>query len=77
MSCDNIQGNGHVAHAMITAYARRRDPELAEWIEAQVPFPNSMVDRITPRTTDEDRQELTELKRGGGSVKCAVAELRP
>ena len=58
MSCDNIQGNGHVAHAMITAYARRKDPELADWIEGNVPFPNSMVDRITPRTTDEDREEL-------------------
>src|SRR3954454_9282920 len=58
MSCDNIQGNGHVAHAMITAYARRKDPELAEWIEQRVPFPNSMVDRITPRTTDSDREEL-------------------
>src|SRR4051794_21728902 len=60
MSCDNIQGNGHVAHAMITAYARRKDPDLAEWIEQQVPFPNSMVDRITPRTTDDDRQELEQ-----------------
>ena len=58
MSCDNIQGNGHVAHAMITAYARRKDAELADWIERNVPFPNSMVDRITPRTTDEDREEL-------------------
>ncbi|WP_116711259.1 mannitol dehydrogenase family protein [Actinomycetospora cinnamomea] len=60
MSCDNIQGNGHVAQAMITAYARRRDPQLADWIDAEVPFPNSMVDRITPRTTDADRAELVE-----------------
>jgi mannitol 2-dehydrogenase len=60
MSCDNIQGNGHVAQAMITAYARRRDPELGDWIAAEVPFPNSMVDRITPRTTDEDRAELRD-----------------
>ena len=60
MSCDNIQGNGHVAHAMITAFARLQDPELADWIEREVPFPNSMVDRITPRTTDEDRAELAE-----------------
>ncbi len=40
---------------MITAYARRKDPELADWIEANIPFPNSMVDRITPATTDEHR----------------------
>lgn len=64
MSCDNIAGNGDVAHRMITAFARLRDEtlrtDLAEWIEREVPFPNSMVDRITPRTTDDDRAELAE-----------------
>ena len=58
MSCDNIQGNGHVAAAMFTAFARLRDRELGEWVAEHVPFPNSMVDRITPVTTDEDRAEL-------------------
>ncbi|HST86111.1 MAG TPA: mannitol dehydrogenase family protein [Kineosporiaceae bacterium] len=59
MSCDNIQGNGHVAEQVITAFARLRDPELAEWIATTVDFPNSMVDRITPATTDADRSEIT------------------
>lgn len=54
MSCDNVPGNGDVAHRMITAFARLRDPELADWIETHVRFPNSMVDRITPATTPED-----------------------
>ena len=60
MSCDNIQGNGHVAAKMFTAYARLRDPELGEWMAATVAFPNSMVDRITPVTTDEDRAQVAE-----------------
>ena len=60
MSCDNIQGNGHVAAKMFTAFARLRDPELADWITKNVPFPNSMVDRITPVTTDEDRDEIKQ-----------------
>ena len=60
MSCDNIQGNGHVAHEVFAAFARLRDPELGEWVEANVRFPNSMVDRITPVTTDEDRQQVSE-----------------
>jgi mannitol 2-dehydrogenase len=55
MSCDNIQGNGHVAKAAVTAFAARRDPNLAAWIAERVAFPNSMVDRITPATTDETR----------------------
>jgi mannitol 2-dehydrogenase len=58
LSCDNIQGNGDVGRRAFTAFARLRDPDLADWITAHVRFPNCMVDRITPKTTDEDRAEL-------------------
>ena len=60
MSCDNIQGNGHVASEVFSAFARLRDPDLGEWIASNVSFPNSMVDRITPVTTDEDREQVSE-----------------
>jgi mannitol 2-dehydrogenase len=60
MSCDNIQGNGHMAQEVFTAFARLRDPELGEWVAGNVQFPNSMVDRITPVTTDDDRDEISE-----------------
>ena len=59
LSCDNIQGNGHVSQRAFTAFARLRDPELAGWMTQHVRFPNCMVDRITPQTTDEDRAELS------------------
>ncbi|TVZ05103.1 mannitol dehydrogenase family protein [Trebonia kvetii] len=59
LSCDNIQGNGHISARTFTAFARLRDPELADWIAGHVRFPNCMVDRITPKTTDEDRAELS------------------
>lgn len=55
MSCDNLPGNGYVAKQAILTYAREVDSDLAQWIEASVSFPNSMVDRITPVTTDADR----------------------
>jgi mannitol 2-dehydrogenase len=58
VSCDNVQSNGHIAHASITAFAALSDPDLAEWIGQTVAFPNSMVDRITPTTTPEDAAEL-------------------
>lgn len=58
MSCDNIQGNGDVARKMFTAFAGLKDPGLGAWVAENVPFPNSMVDRITPVTTDEDRQAI-------------------
>jgi mannitol 2-dehydrogenase len=60
MSCDNIQSNGDMARRTFTAFAALKDPELGAWVEAEVHFPNSMVDRITPATTDQDRAELTE-----------------
>ena len=59
LSCDNIQGNGHVSQRAFTAFARLRDPGLADWMTAQVRFPNCMVDRITPKTTEADRAELS------------------
>ncbi|ACZ86432.1 mannitol dehydrogenase family protein [Streptosporangium roseum] len=58
MSCDNIQGNGHVARRSFTAFARLADPDLAAWIESSVAFPDSMVDRITPVTTGQDREAV-------------------
>jgi mannitol 2-dehydrogenase len=60
MSCDNLPGNGHVARESFTAYARLVDPELGSWVEREVAFPNSMVDRITPVTTDETRRYVAE-----------------
>ncbi|RBY87859.1 mannitol dehydrogenase family protein [Blastococcus sp. TF02A-30] len=59
MSCDNIPGNGDVARGSFAAFAALRDPELGEWVSREVPFPNSMVDRITPATTDVHRAELS------------------
>jgi mannitol 2-dehydrogenase len=56
MSCDNVEGNGDVARRSFVAFARMFDDELAEWIETSVAFPSSMVDRITPVTTDADRE---------------------
>lgn len=50
MSCDNIPGNGEVTHAAVSGLARLHDPAFADWIDANVAFPNGMVDRITPAT---------------------------
>ncbi|MGC5627425.1 mannitol dehydrogenase family protein [Georgenia sp. Z1344] len=55
VSCDNIEGNGHVARRSVLGHARARGGDLADWIEKNVEFPASMVDRITPVTTDDDR----------------------
>jgi mannitol 2-dehydrogenase len=60
MSCDNIPGNGQMAQEVFGAFADLRDPGLGAWVREQVRFPNSMVDRITPVTTDDDRAQIAE-----------------
>jgi mannitol 2-dehydrogenase len=59
LSCDNLPGNGDVARAAIASVAERHGPELAHYVETCT-FPNSMVDRITPQTTDADREWLRD-----------------
>ena len=61
MSCDNVQANGEISRRVVTALATRQDPELGAWIGEHVAFPSSMVDRITPRTSDDDRVEVESL----------------
>ena len=60
MSCDNIPGNGHVCENAVAGLAELVDPELAAWIRKTVAFPNSMVDRITPATSDRERAILAD-----------------
>jgi mannitol 2-dehydrogenase len=60
LSCDNLPGNGNVARAAIFKAAEARSEELVRYLETACTFPNSMVDRITPQTTDDDRGWLRD-----------------
>ncbi|GAA4180050.1 mannitol dehydrogenase family protein [Gryllotalpicola koreensis] len=52
VSCDNLAGNGEVLHGAVVRLAEASDLELARWVEANVTFPSTMVDRITPHSGD-------------------------
>ncbi|MBB4217424.1 mannitol 2-dehydrogenase [Rhizobium sp. BK212] len=54
MSCDNIPHNGVVTANAVVGTAALSDPALADWIRANVAFPNAMVDRITPATSQRE-----------------------
>ncbi|WP_428486962.1 mannitol dehydrogenase family protein [Rhodopila sp.] len=54
LSCDNIQHNGTILRQAVLALAGLRDPTLADWIANNGCFPSTMVDRITPVTTEQD-----------------------
>jgi fructuronate reductase len=61
VSCDNLPDNGRVARDAVLGLAQDVDAELAEWIASSVSFVSSMVDRITPATTDADRATAARL----------------
>lgn len=61
LSCDNMPNNGRRTRAAVSQLAERRDDALAEWIESEVAFPSSMVDRIVPAMTESDFMRLAEL----------------
>ena len=58
LSCDNLAENGNAARYALSSFAGLRDSSLRRWIETNVAFPNSMVDRITPRATREDKARI-------------------
>lgn len=58
LSCDNMQDNGTAIRTAVVSFARLRDEGLAAWIEEHGAFPSSMVDRITPSTTPEERDRV-------------------
>ena len=66
LSCDNLPGNGAVLRRLVLEYTVRHNPVLAEWIAANVPFPSTMVDRITPASTADTLADAARLHQQPG-----------
>jgi fructuronate reductase len=60
VSCDNVPGNGGLTAQVVTAVAEATEPALAGWIRDHVSFVDTMVDRITPHTTQDDVHAVAE-----------------
>lgn len=58
LPCDNLPGNGEAFARVILDCAAAVDPSLPGWIEQNIAFATCMVDRITPATTQEDRDQV-------------------
>ncbi|MBO0703310.1 MAG: mannitol dehydrogenase family protein, partial [Candidatus Dormibacteraeota bacterium] len=71
VACDNLAGNGTVLRSAVLSGA---PPELRAWIEDSCSFPSTVVDRITPATTEEDRAVVADLM---GWEDRAVAVTEP
>lgn len=61
LCCDNLQGNGDILRQTVVSLARLSDPKLADWIEANCSFPNSMVDCIVPATGPKELDLVAKL----------------
>ncbi|MDE3129607.1 MAG: mannitol dehydrogenase family protein, partial [Acidobacteriota bacterium] len=73
VSCDNLHANGSVLRARVLAEAEQIDPRAAAWIERELSFVSTSVDRITPRTADSDRA-LVEHELGLADAAPVVTE---
>lgn len=74
LCCDNLPENGHLVSRLVSAFAQRVDSALAAWINANIRFPSSMVDRITPAATD---RTLADAERMSGFRDDAAVETEP
>ncbi|HDR2399065.1 TPA: mannitol dehydrogenase family protein [Enterobacter bugandensis] len=61
MSCDNMPENGQVTRNVICSFARAVNTKLADWIEANVTFPSTMVDRIVPAVTADTLDKIEQI----------------
>ncbi len=74
LSCDNLPDNGHLLRAGVLGFARRTDPDLADWIAGHVAFPCCMVDRITPAPSAATAADVMALT---GREDRACVETEP
>jgi fructuronate reductase len=58
VSCDNLVDNGSRLSRAVRQLAAAHDRNLEHWIEERVAFPRTMVDSITPATTDDLRERV-------------------
>jgi fructuronate reductase len=71
LSCDNLPENGRLLRGLVIDFARRTDPQTAEFISTSVSFPSTMVDRITPAVTPDTLSLAESLI--GAEDRAAIA----
>ncbi len=59
LTCDNLPANGRVVKRIVDRFAALRDPDIGAFVAGELLCPATMVDRITPATTDEDRARIS------------------
>jgi mannitol 2-dehydrogenase len=70
MSCDNVQHNGDILKLALLEFLTRFDLSLIDWVKQQVTFVKTMVDRITPATTRQQKHDFEKIS--GFTDDCLV-----
>jgi len=73
LSCDNLPNNGEVLEKVVLQFAQKISAELAKWISKNTCFPSTMIDRIVPATTEDDRRDIS-IRLGVRDEGLVVAE---
>jgi fructuronate reductase len=60
LTCDNLPSNGRTVKRVLTHFAELADPDLGRFVAGEVSCPSTMVDRIVPATSDEDRERISK-----------------
>lgn len=74
LSCDNLADNGAKLESLMLQYLARHEPDLVDWFSRNCTCPSTMIDRIVPATTDEDRASVAEALGGLLDEACVVTE---
>ncbi len=63
LSCDNISSAGTTTKMLVAQFLERAgaEPDMLAWMGEKVTFPNAMVDRIVPGTTEGTRKKVQEI----------------
>lgn len=71
LSCDNVQGNGHIVQRAVEDYVQLVHPDMSVWLRQNVTFPCTMVDRIVPAMTETSLAQVIEIL--GYTDPCSIA----
>ena len=74
LSCDNLADNGAKLESLMLQYLERHEPDLVDWFSQNCTCPSTMIDRIVPATTDEDRASVAAALGGLLDEACVVTE---
>ena len=74
LSCDNLADNGAKLESLMLQYLERHEPDLVKWFREHCTCPSTMIDRIVPATTDEDRAMVAKALGGLEDQACVVTE---